>query len=114
MSNVGTAPADAAGHEHARQPHGMALAGLSLAALGIVYGDIGTSPLYAFKVALAAGPGVTPAAVLGILSMIFWSLVLIISVKYVVFVMRADNHGEGGILALAALLGPIRSRPVVL
>jgi KUP system potassium uptake protein len=114
MSNVGTAPAEAVGREHTRQPHGIALAGLSLTALGIVYGDIGTSPLYAFKVALAAGPGVTPEAVLGILSMIFWSLILIISVKYVVFVMRADNHGEGGILALAAQLGPIRSRPVVL
>jgi KUP system potassium uptake protein len=111
---AGTAPGEAAGHDQQREPHGAALAALSVAALGIVYGDIGTSPLYAFKVALAAGPGVTPAAVLGILSMIFWSLVLIISVKYVVFVMRADNHGEGGILALAALLGPIRNRPVVL
>src|SRR5581483_10684358 len=111
-TQVGTA--DSAVQEHARQPHGLALAALSLSALGIVYGDIGTSPLYAFKVALAAGPGVTPQAVLGILSMILWSLVLIIAVKYVVFVMRADNHGEGGILALAALLGPVRARPVVL
>src|SRR5437763_5527319 len=110
--NVGTVPGEAAGHEH--KPHGTALAALSLSALGIVYGDIGTSPLYAFKVALAAGPGITPEAVLGILSMISWSLILIISVKYVAFVMRAENHGEGGILALAALLGPARHRPVVL
>src|SRR4051812_14827058 len=90
-----------------------ALAALSLTALGIVYGDIGTSPLYAFKVALAFGPGPTPTAVLGILSMMVWSLVLVISVKYIVFVMRADNNGEGGVLALAALLGAKRSnRPV--
>jgi KUP system potassium uptake protein len=82
-----------------------ALAALSLTALGIVYGDIGTSPLYAFKVALAFGPGPTLEAVLGILSMIVWSLVLIISIKYITFVMRADNNGEGGVLALAALLG---------
>src|ERR1700760_2289209 len=91
------------------KPSGTAIAALSLTALGIVYGDIGTSPLYAFKVALGAGPGITPEAVLGTLSMIFWSLIVIISIKYVAFVMRADNHGEGGILALAALLGPARS-----
>ena len=82
---------------------------LCLLALGIVYGDIGTSPLYAFKVAVAASVnGGAPAAaeVLGILSLIVWSLLLIVSVKYVVFVMRADNHGEGGILALLALVHP--------
>ena len=81
---------------------------LCLLALGIVYGDIGTSPLYAFKVAVtaAAGDGAPAAAVLGILSLIVWSLILIISVKYLVFVMRADNHGEGGILALLALVHP--------
>ena len=111
---IGTAPGEGAAQEQQAKPRGAALAALSLTALGIVYGDIGTSPLYAFKVALGAASGVTPSAVLGILSMIFWSLILIISVKYVAFVMRADNHGEGGILALAALLGPIRSRPVVL
>ena len=74
-----------------RELRGKALASLGLTALGIVYGDIGNSPLYAFKVALAFGPGVTHQAVLGILSMIVWSLVLIISVKYVVFVMRAGR-----------------------
>ena len=82
---------------------------LCLAALGIVYGDIGTSPLYALKVAVqaAAGTGApSEGAVLGILSLIVWSLILIVSVKYVIFVMRADNHGEGGILALLALVRP--------
>ncbi len=85
----------------------MALA--SLGALGVVYGDIGTSPLYAMKECLAYGHSphaVFPVhdTVLGVLSLIFWSLTLIITVKYVVFVLRADNKGEGGILALAALV----------
>ena len=73
--------------------------------LGVVYGDIGTSPLYAFKASLDhfKDGGVSPAAVLGILSLIFWSLVLIVTMKYVLLVMRADNRGEGGILALMAL-----------
>ncbi|MEI6557594.1 MAG: potassium transporter Kup [Rhodospirillaceae bacterium] len=82
---------------------------LCLLALGIVYGDIGTSPLYAFRVAVLAASGngaPAPAEVLGIFSLIVWSLLLIVSVKYVVFVMRADNHGEGGILALLALIHP--------
>jgi len=82
---------------------------LSLAALGIVYGDIGTSPLYAMRESLD-GPGhelaVSDANVLGILSLIFWSLVVIITIKYLVFVMRADNEGEGGILALTSLINP--------
>jgi KUP system potassium uptake protein len=76
-----------------------------LGVLGVVYGDIGTSPLYAFKASLdhfRAG-GVASWEVLGILSLIFWSLILIVTVKYVLLVMRADNHGEGGILALMAL-----------
>ena len=104
---AGTAPGDTArGEDHpSRKPDAKALAALGLTALGIVYGDIGTSPLYAFKVALAFGPGPTLEAVLGILSMIVWSLLIIISVKYIIFVMRADNNGEGGVLALAALLG---------
>jgi KUP system potassium uptake protein len=86
---------------------GRKLAGLSLAALGIVYGDIGTSPLYAFRQALA-GLEPTPERVLGILSLIFWSLVVVVSLKYLALVMRADNRGEGGILALLALLNPWR------
>ena len=79
---------------------------LSLAALGIVYGDIGTSPLYAFQSAFGASTGVgfRPDHVLGILSLIFWALVLMVSIKYVALVLRADNEGEGGILALMALV----------
>ncbi|HVM55730.1 MAG TPA: potassium transporter Kup, partial [Acidimicrobiales bacterium] len=82
---------------------------LALGALGVVYGDIGTSPLYAFRESLdGAGHelGVVPVNVLGILSLIFWALIVVISVKYLVFVMRADNGGEGGILALTALVAP--------
>jgi KUP system potassium uptake protein len=84
----------------------------SLAALGIVYGDIGTSPLYALRVSLdGAGHelAVSTANVLGVLSLVFWSLVVIVSIKYLGFVMRADNHGEGGILALTALVSPQRN-----
>ena len=79
--------------------------GAMLGVLGIVYGDIGTSPLYAFKATLAlfGGRVITDGEVLGCLSLIFWSLVLIVTVKYVLLVMRADNRGEGGILALMAL-----------
>ena len=80
---------------------------LALGALGIVYGDIGTSPLYAFRETFH-GHGheldVTHTNVLGVLSLVFWSLVIVISIKYLLFVMRADNHGEGGILALVALV----------
>src|SRR6202035_753707 len=76
-----------------------------LAALGIVYGDLGTSPLYTLQTVIAgAGGRLDVAAALGILSLIFWALVITVSVKYCVFVMRADNHGEGGILALMALV----------
>jgi len=80
-------------------------AGLALAALGVVYGDIGTSPLYALRECLnpAHGVALTPAAVLGLLSLVFWSLTLVVTLKYVVFVLRADHDGEGGILALQAL-----------
>ena len=86
---------------------GKALLYLSMGALGVVYGDIGTSPLYAFRESFHEGYGmpVTPDNVLGILSLIFWALVLVISVKYLAFVMRADNRGEGGILALTSLVG---------
>jgi KUP system potassium uptake protein len=79
--------------------------GAVMAVLGIVYGDIGTSPLYAFKASLQMFQGIpiTAVEIMGTLSMIFWSLVLIVTVKYVILVMRADNRGEGGILALMAL-----------
>jgi len=87
---------------------------LALGALGVVYGDIGTSPLYAFRECFAVhhGRSVEPsqANVLGILSLICWSLVIVISVKYLAFVMRADNRGEGGILALMSLVRPKASK----
>jgi KUP system potassium uptake protein len=79
---------------------------LALAALGIVYGDLGTSPLYTMQTVVDdAGGHVDPHLALGILSLIFWTLIITISLKYCVFVMRADNHGEGGILALMSLIG---------
>jgi len=79
---------------------------VALTALGVVYGDIGTSPLYAFRECFAGGSGlaVTPDDVLGVLSLIFWALIAVVSVKYLGYVMRADNHGEGGILALLTLV----------
>jgi K+ transporter len=77
------------------------LAALAFGALGIVYGDIGTSPLYAFRESFEhADLEVTQANAYGVASVVFWSLVIIISIKYLALVMRADNHGEGGILAL--------------
>lgn len=82
---------------------------MAIGALGVVYGDIGTSPLYAIRECFLPSPhGVapTPGNILGILSLFFWSLTLVISVKYLTFVMRADNHGEGGIMALLALVAP--------
>ena len=82
------------------------LAAMALGALGVVYGDIGTSPLYTFKTAIEwAGGEATPAAALGMLSLIVWTLIITTSIKYVAIVMRADNDGEGGILALMSLLG---------
>ena len=93
-------------HQVDRAPRGKYLATLTVGALGIVYGDIGTSPLYALRECFHGTHGIAPTRenVLGVLSLIFWSLTLIISVKYLVFVMRADNEGEGGILALMALV----------
>ncbi|HET9467674.1 MAG TPA: KUP/HAK/KT family potassium transporter, partial [Vicinamibacterales bacterium] len=84
-------------------------AALSLAALGIVYGDIGTSPLYALRESFLETHGVTTSTgnILGVLSLIFWSLIIVISLKYLVFVLRADNRGEGGILALTSLATPV-------
>jgi KUP system potassium uptake protein len=79
-------------------------ASAALVALGIVYGDIGTSPLYAFKQAAQAGGNLSSDTILGLASLILWTLILIVSVKYAILIMRADNHGEGGIVALLALL----------
>ena len=81
------------------------LAGLSVAALGVVFGDIGTSPVYTFRECFNPEHGFPHDAehVLGALSMIFWALIIVVAVKYVLLIMRADNQGEGGILALLAL-----------
>lgn len=91
-------------------PKGNYLFVLSLAALGVVYGDIGTSPLYALRECFHGPHAIapSPANILGVLSLIFWSLIIVISIKYLVFVLRADNQGEGGILSLAALATPIK------
>ncbi len=79
---------------------------LAFASIGVVFGDIGTSPLYAIKACFygqhAIGPGATN--ILGVLSLIFWSMFVVVSVKYVTFILRADNRGEGGIFALVSLL----------
>src|SRR5215203_3266845 len=93
--------------EHSNEKSGPRyLAGLSLGALGVVYGDIGTSPLYGMRECFAGSHkvAVSEPNVLGVLSLIFWALVIIISIKYLVFIVRADNRGEGGILALMALV----------
>ncbi|HEY2133366.1 MAG TPA: KUP/HAK/KT family potassium transporter [Acetobacteraceae bacterium] len=94
-----TAPAIALPPTEARAPVACALT-----ALGVVYGDIGTSPLYALKQAADAGGDPSPDTVFGIVSLIFWALLLIVSLKYAILILRADNHGEGGIVALLALL----------
>jgi len=88
------------------------LALLCLASLGIVYGDIGTSPLYALRECFYGENAVppTPANILGVLSLIFWSFILIISIKYLILILRADNRGEGGILALATLVREVMNR----
>src|SRR4026209_2621058 len=98
---------------HAHEPQSTKeLLAVSLGALGVVCGDIGTSPLYAInecikEVSEKGERAIQPEDVLGILSCVFWALTLIICIKYLVFVLRADNKGEGGILSLAALVvGP--------
>jgi KUP system potassium uptake protein len=94
-------------------PHAAgSLAALSLAALGVVYGDIGTSPIYAMRESLHGTHGVpaSPENVMGLLSLIFWALIFVISVKYLAFVMRADNGGEGGMIALTALVSPMATK----
>ena len=104
MAKAGTGTAHEGGHS---------LAWASLACMGVVFGDIGTSPLYTLDVAAkTANPNgqVTPESVLGIVSLIFWSLIVVISIKYAILIMRADNHGEGGILALLALVSPHRAK----
>ena len=94
-------------------PDRQAVFPLSLAALGVVYGDIGTSPLYALRETLDGVP-MSITSILGVLSLIFWSLILVISIKYLIILFRADNDGEGGILALLALIKHVtRDRPQI-
>ncbi|MGA9395555.1 MAG: potassium transporter Kup [Azonexus sp.] len=99
---------------HAGEVNGKRLAVLALAALGVVYGDIGTSPLYAVKEVFAGNHPipVNEANIFGSLSLFFWALIVVVSVKYVTFIMRADNRGEGGIMALIALaLRDVQNKP---
>jgi len=101
--------------------HRSTLGALTVAALGIVFGDIGTSPLYAMRECFNKEHGIalTESNVMGVLSLIFWALTLIVSLKYVAYVLRADNKGEGGIMALMALVlrgaaDPTRARNLML
>jgi len=101
----------------AHRPHAgqAALAALTLAAIGVVYGDIGTSPLYAFKEVFAHGRvPLNPDNILGILSLAFWTLTVVVSLKYVALILRADNNGEGGLIAMLALASQaVKDRPVL-
>lgn len=101
------APETVAANGHGEAHTTAGFGALTLGSIGVVYGDIGTSPLYAFREAVTAASGVegvaTPAAVLGVLSLILWALVVVVTLKYVVILLRADNNGEGGTLALMAL-----------
>lgn len=112
MNMTPPSPPENQGDQDEKMAKQRRLASMSLMALGIVYGDIGTSPLYALHACFYDGEGaaVNSANVFGILSLLFWALIIVISIKYVAFMMRADNRGEGGILALLALLDPWRSR----
>jgi KUP system potassium uptake protein len=91
------------------------LTALTLAAVGVVYGDIGTSPLYALREVFAHGRvPLTPENIIGVLSMIFWTLMVVVSIKYVVLILRADNYGEGGLIAMLALASTaVKDRPVL-
>src|ERR1700751_6131060 len=80
-----------------------------LTALGVVYGDIGTSTLYGLKQAVGAGGRPTPGTGMGVVSLIFWALFLIVGLKYAILILRADNRGEGGLVALLALVDAMRA-----
>ena len=104
-------------HHGARPMPQGSMPAMALAALGVVFGDIGTSPLYTLKVILALGGGgqdVARATALGSLSLIVWTLVIVATIKYVFVAMRVDNHGEGGIMALMALLGGRKKKRTVI
>jgi KUP system potassium uptake protein len=95
---------------HTRDRRSSSPSGVAPGALGVVFGDIGTSPIYAFREALRAAGGPSEAAVFGVLSLVFWAIILVVAIKYVVFVMRADNEGEGGTMALLSLALPVAGR----
>ncbi len=97
------------------RPKTGALAALTLAAVGVVYGDIGTSPLYALKEVFGHGRvPLTPANIMGILSLVFWTLTVVVSLKYVTLILRADNNGEGGLIAMLALASQaVKDRPAL-
>lgn len=98
-------PPEPVHHHNASTQGGAYVRALALGALGVVYGDIGTSPLYSIREALhTGGLAINPENILGVLSLIFWSLMMVVCVKYLLLVMRAEYHGEGGILALTALV----------
>jgi KUP system potassium uptake protein len=100
-------PSGAADDPPVAERHGAGIRVLTLGALGVVFGDIGTSPLYALQTVFHADHGAVPtsqAAIYGVLSLVFWAVTIIVSIKYVTFIMRADNDGEGGIMALIALI----------
>src|SRR5207249_6828946 len=110
MTSTGTASSASseAANGHGSGHPTASFGALALGSIGVVYGDIGTSPLYALResVLAAVGPNApaTEPTVLGILSLILWALILIVTVKYVLILLRTDNHGEGGTLALMALV----------
>src|SRR6218665_3719805 len=106
---AGVVDADQAGHAKSNLPI------LTLGAIGVVYGDIGTSPIYAFRQAMQVRPGAAASniEVLGLLSLIIWALTFTVAVKYVFFVTRADNNGEGGTLSLMALARKTFTNPPI-
>ena len=103
----GSAPADAPADNHGHGQSSSKFWALTIGSIGVVYGDIGTSPLYAFREALMAATGhtgnFTRDMVLGVLSLILWALIIIVTLKYVLLLLRMDNRGEGGTLTLMAL-----------
>ncbi|OYW98457.1 MAG: potassium transporter Kup, partial [Rhizobiales bacterium 32-66-8] len=116
QTNTTGAKAGVAASDHANQAHSRKdLPVLVLGALGVVYGDIGTSPIYAFREAMHIRPGAASSSIeiLGLLSLIVWALTLTVSLKYVFFVTRADNKGEGGTLSLVALARKTFTNPPV-
>src|SRR5664280_1693499 len=104
---VAPAPETAAADGHGDAHSTASFKALLIGSIGVVYGDIGTSPLYALREAVVAASGpsgiVNPQAVLGVVSLILWALIIVVTLKYVLILLRADNHGEGGTLALMAL-----------